>query len=576
MPSNHDPRARRSAARAARRRRPRSRAAFADRLADTLGPPPPTPADLRDWVRRHLGALVPSRAILTGSAAPLDYLAHAFFEGTGGLRPDGRPPPPAHAPPDCVVWASRGGGKTFLAAVATLLDLLYKPGIQVRILGGSLEQSRRMLAHLHAFLRLDHLAWAVDSPGGLTGRRVRLRNGSAAEVLAASQTSVRGTRVQKLRCDEVDLFDPDVWLAAQLTTRSVACPGPWGALVRGSVEALSTMHQPMGLMWDIVGAAQAGDRRLFRWGVVDTLESCPPARPCESCALRPECAGLAKPGAARPAGEGGHVAIDDAVAMKARVGLEAWQTEMLCLRPRRADTVFPDFDPAVHVFGAKGAEGATGLRPVPEIATETAGAAALRAVPGDSTTLAAAMEDAPAPPPPGSRLVCAIDFGFRGETAILFAHHGADGVLRVVDERVRADLRLDAHIDAILRSPWGVPALVAADPAGRQVNAQSGLSNIAMLRRAGLCVASRPSSILEGVGLVRARLRPAAGGPTLFIHARCARLVEALLRYRFDPARPDSLVPLKEHGLDHPADALRYLVLNLDRPWRAGRRNYAA
>ena len=47
---------------------------------------------------------------------------------------------------------------------------------------------------------------------------------SPAGVLAQSQRSVRGLRVQKLRCDEVELFDPAVWEAAQLTTRSAHIP----------------------------------------------------------------------------------------------------------------------------------------------------------------------------------------------------------------------------------------------------------------------------------------------------------------------------------------------------------------
>src|SRR5438552_4677425 len=63
---------------------------------------------------------------------PFDYLKRVYFE-------------PAK---DVVVWAPRGGGKTRMGAAATLLDLLHKPGVQVRILGGSLEQSRRMWEHL--------------------------------------------------------------------------------------------------------------------------------------------------------------------------------------------------------------------------------------------------------------------------------------------------------------------------------------------------------------------------------------------------------------------------------------------
>jgi len=130
-----------------------------------------------------------------------------------------------------VVWANRGGGKTFLAAIATLLDLVFKDGIEIRALGGSLEQAKRMHAHLRGFLERDPFRAMLD--GRITERRIRLGNGSTLELLAQSQTSVRGTRVQKLRCDEAELFDPDVWEAAQLVTRSKRCAG---IRVRGSVD----------------------------------------------------------------------------------------------------------------------------------------------------------------------------------------------------------------------------------------------------------------------------------------------------------------------------------------------------
>ena len=123
-----------------------------------------------------------------------------------------------------------------------------------------------------------------------------IANGSSVEILAQSETSVRGTRVQKLRCDEVEMFDRDVWEAAQLVTRSTDITLDDGRTieVRGSIECLSTMHRPYGLMHAVVQEAREGGRSLFRWGVVDALEVCADDRPCETCLLRPECKGRAK------------------------------------------------------------------------------------------------------------------------------------------------------------------------------------------------------------------------------------------------------------------------------------------
>jgi hypothetical protein len=103
-----------------------------------------------------------------------------------------------------------------LGAVATLLDLLFKPGIQVRVLGGSLEQSEKMYGYLRGIIAWKFEHFLARPP---TRRRLQLLNGSAVEILAQSDTAVRGTRVHKLRCDEVELFDPAIWQAAQLVTR---------------------------------------------------------------------------------------------------------------------------------------------------------------------------------------------------------------------------------------------------------------------------------------------------------------------------------------------------------------------
>ena len=81
-------------------------------------------ADLLRWIRFYTGMRMPTQAICPGHDAPMDYVWRAYRE-------------PAE---DLVVWAPRGGGKTRLAALLTLLDMLHKPGCSIRILGGSLDQ----------------------------------------------------------------------------------------------------------------------------------------------------------------------------------------------------------------------------------------------------------------------------------------------------------------------------------------------------------------------------------------------------------------------------------------------------
>src|SRR4051812_36956599 len=172
-----------------------------------------TPDQLHAWVRLYTGLHLPRVAVCGGHAAPFEYVRRAYFE-------------PAT---DLVVWAPRGGGKTRLAALCTLLDLLHKPGCTVRILGGSLDQSLRLWEHLMPDL-LRLVPNLLDGKPR-SSRRVALKGGAGAAVLTQSQRAVRGLRVQKLRCDEVELFDPRIWEAAQLVTKTKSRRGgaPGGA-----------------------------------------------------------------------------------------------------------------------------------------------------------------------------------------------------------------------------------------------------------------------------------------------------------------------------------------------------------
>lgn len=477
---------------------------------------PRTPDELHAYIRTHLDISVSRTPLVQGHDAPFDYVSAAFFGPAPGESPD------------LVVWANRGGGKTFLGAVATALDLLFKPGIQVRLLAGSVEQAQKMYAHLRALFERPALETHVD--GKITEKRLRLSNGSAAEILAQSQASVRGTRVQKIRCDEVELFDPDIWDAVQLATRSAQC-GP--AQVRGAIEALSTMHRPHGLMARLVEEGAANRRRrLFKWGVVDVLGPCGPEHVCQTCALHPECMGRAKE---RSPGACGHMSVEDAVTMKKRVSLSVWNSEMLGLRPQRSDCVFETFSAGAHVVEEE-----------PRLDE-----------PGE------AERGAKGPPP--ALLVAAMDFGFRAPTVILWGVL-RDGVLTIVDEHVRRNIVFKDHVATLLEHPRGRPSFTAIDPAGRQVNGHTGTSSASMLKDAGLRPRWRIMSIHEGLELVRARLTPADGSPPrLRIHRRCVELIRAMETYHYDAGKPESLVPEKD-GPDHAVDALRYLVSVLDRP----------
>ena len=463
---------------------------------------PHTPNQLHALIKHLLGFHIPRRAIVDGHQAPFDYVCHAFFEDN-------------NQPRDCVVWANRGGGKTQLGAIVTLLEMIYKPGIQIRILAGSFEQSSRMYAALRQLFNMhDELTALID--GRMTERYVQLNNGSRVEVLSQSERAVRGQRIHKLRCDEVELFDDDIWQAAQMVTRSGKCGD---IAVHGCIEAISTMHRPYGLMRELIEECSVGDRTLFCWSVLDVLERCPAARNCTACSIEKDCLGRAK--SAR-----GYVKIDDAIRQSQRVGSDVWQAEMLCQRPSVSGLVYPRFDTATHV------------RESEELLAQQPGV--------------------------GGEWLGGIDFGYRSPTVVLFGWHDwASDVLFIVDEHIATERTTQVHIDAVAAKPWPRPNWIGADPAGHQRNEQSGRSSIALWKDAGFVIRTQSMSILAGIEHVRARIERGDGSTGLIIHPRCRGLVDALRRYHFPVDRIESDVPVKD-GPDHACDALRYLISNLD------------
>jgi len=501
---------------------------------------------------------------VAGHDSPFDYLVGSFFEGEGwdtddslrslsvapvldsrlrGNDGDGNSGDGNSGGGDCLVWSCRGGGKTQLGAIATLLDLVFKPGIQVRILGGSLEQSGRMYGYLRAMLEGEVFGDLVK--GRMTGKRVELVNGSVAEVLSQSERSVRGQRVQVLRCDEVELFDPEVWAAGQLVTRSGRC----GEIeVAGRVEGLSTMHRPFGLMQRLIEESAKQGRRVFRWSVVDILERCPAERVCEECSLNEECGGLAKAGR-------GFVRIEDAIRQKSRVDRLTWESEMLCMRAKRSEVVYAEFDPRKHVREfTKGVPSTT-----------------FRSASGRGTE-----HPLPNPPPSSGEgegiWVGGVDFGYRSPTVVLWARVDEEGVVQVVDELVMREMTTTEHLEKVEEKGWPGLDWVGADPAGHQMSEHTGSSVIARWKEAGFAMRTRAMGIEPGISAVRQRLRSADGRVSLFVDPCCRELIRALSMYHYPVGKLEDSRPVKD-GHDHAADALRYLVVNLDR-MGLGRRGY--
>jgi hypothetical protein len=443
---------------------------------------------LHDFVRFFYGLDVPERPLCPGHDAPFAYVAGAFFETFA----------------DALVWACRGGGKTELGSVVTHLDSIFKPGCETRILGGSLAQSQRMYEHLSRkwWPHFDHLL--IGEP---LARRTELRNGATIELLTQSERSVRGQRVPKVKCDEVEEFDPEVWEAVQFVTQSRPA-GPGRERVRASLQALSTMHRPYGLMNDLVAQAEAGAFRLFRWCLWEVIEPCRDYD-CSRCLLWEDCGGKARRAE-------GFFSIEDARAISRRSSRESWEAEMLCRRPSREGLVYREFDPTRHVIDY--------------------------AFDANRPTYAA------------------LDFGYTNPTVCLFAQE-VDGALVVFHEYYQAEETTATHAQVLrplfarfaVRRTW-------ADPSAAEARA--------VLAGVGLRTEPADHDLERGLEAVRSRLKadPVTGRVGLRFDRRVTRTLEELRRYHYAPGTE---LPVKED--DHAMDALRYLCAGLRQPVRRAR-----
>jgi len=454
---------------------------------------PRTREQLRAYVKAFVGIKIPAKRMCANHNSPLDYLAFSFL---GAKKVEYSPWR------NCVVWANRGGGKTQLGAIASLLEGIFLPCCQVRILGGSEDQSQRMYQYLRAALERD---FSHEVLGAITSKGCRFVNGSAVQVLAQSDRSVRGHHVQRLRCDEVELFEPDIWQAAQFITQSRDG-------IPAQLEALSTMHRPLGLMHDIIGSADQNSMRLFRWCLWEVIEACRD-RVCSRCPLWQDCRGRAKLA-------DGYYLIDDAIDQKRRSSEYAWKSEMLCQEPAREDLVFAEFDPARHVRNVS------------------------------------YNADLP--------LYRSIDFGFSNPLACLFIQVDSDDCVYVVDEHLKSRTTLAEHARLIKqRYPYPVEATYC-DPAGRQKHEITGTAATQELAALGIPTRSRASRILDGLELIRSFLAPAVGPARLIVSAKCEQLIRALQSLRFArlPNSRLSELPEKDGINDHVIDALRYFFVN--------------
>lgn len=149
---------------------------------------PHNDAELKVYLKQTFGITIPDTQVCPNHTTPFRAFSDAYF-----------------ARFNVTVWqASRGfGGKSYLLALLGHIEA-DTLGAEVTILGGSGEQSTRVLEYLQK--------WSSGEEN--IQRRSRYRSGGLVTALMASTKSARGPHPQRMRLDEVDEMDLKIFDAA--------------------------------------------------------------------------------------------------------------------------------------------------------------------------------------------------------------------------------------------------------------------------------------------------------------------------------------------------------------------------
>ena len=167
---------------------------------------------------------------------------------------------------DFLIWyAARGTGKTYDLSFLSFVETIYKVGCGSTILGGSLEQAMRAVAYFNEFWDKNYFDNRFLINKQITARGFKTIRGSWVKALAASPKSIRGEHPSKLRIDEADELDPKLYDA------SLGQPKAKNGH-KDNIIVSSTLHNPFGLMSDILDSIVKIKGKLYKWCINDVCE----------------------------------------------------------------------------------------------------------------------------------------------------------------------------------------------------------------------------------------------------------------------------------------------------------------
>ena len=166
---------------------------------------------------------------------------------------------------------------------------------------------------------------------------------------------------------------------------------------------------------------------------------------------------------------------------------------------------------------------------------------------------------------------CSIDFGYRMPAVGWFQLNKIQGEthIYIIDEIIHeTNIKTDVLAKMVKSKPYNVQTYFG-DPAGKNVQGQSGLGDIEIFRKFGMRIFSvrdrLSRNIASGISHVRSFIENADGKRYLHLDNRCKGLAKDLENYRYPEHKEGKdlkLDPLKDGYHDHGCDMIRYFFIN--------------
>lgn len=207
-----------------------------------------TDAELKHFIKIAFGVVIPDTRVCPNHSTPFAAFSDAYF---------------ARSP--VAVWeASRGfGGKTFMLALLALTEALTLKA-NASVLGGSGEQSNRVIEHMTRFWQYPNAPRQLLTSE--VAREMRFAWGNVIESLMASTKSARGGHPQRLRLDEIDEMDLKILDAATGQTMT------GGTGIQTQTVMSSTHQYADGTMTEILRRAAEKGWSKHTWCYLENLE----------------------------------------------------------------------------------------------------------------------------------------------------------------------------------------------------------------------------------------------------------------------------------------------------------------